>query len=148
MLDIGWSELLVVALVAIIVVGPKDLPRLMATFGRYAGKARRMAADFQRQFEESVRESEIEEMRASIESVRASMPVDRPVMLPKTQAAPNNKTAASRASPAPGARPNQAKPRKAATAKPEPKLARKPAKRSPAKRRPAKAPEKRNRPKP
>ncbi len=143
MLDIGWSELLIVALVAIVVVGPKDLPRLMGTFGRYAGKVRRMAADFQHQFEESVRESEIEEMRASIESVRGSMPVDRPVMLPKTQAAPKTKTAASRPSPASGARPSRAKPRKAATAKAKPKLARKAAKRSP-----AKAGGKRKRPKP
>ena len=43
MFDIGWSELLVIAVVAIVVVGPKDLPRLMRTFGHYAGKLRRAA---------------------------------------------------------------------------------------------------------
>ena len=52
MFDIGWSELLVIAVVAIDVVGPKDLPPLMRTFGKYAGKLRRAASDFQRQFED------------------------------------------------------------------------------------------------
>ena len=70
MFDIGWSELLVIAVVAIVVVGPKDLPKLMRGFGHYAGKLRRAAADFQRQFEEAMRESEIEEVRKAIESVR------------------------------------------------------------------------------
>jgi sec-independent protein translocase protein TatB len=90
MFDIGWSELLVIAVVAIIVVGPKDLPRLMRTFGHYAGKLRRMAADFQLQFEEAMREAEVEEVRKAMESVRdagpsldLSAPIDRPVMLPK-----------------------------------------------------------------
>ena len=43
MFDIGWSELLVIAVVAIVVVGPKDLPKLMRGFGHYAGKLRRAA---------------------------------------------------------------------------------------------------------
>ena len=53
MFDIGWSELLVIAVVAIVVIGPKELPRLMRTFGHYTGRLRRAAADFQRQFEEA-----------------------------------------------------------------------------------------------
>ena len=57
MFDIGWSELLVIIVVAIVVVGPKDLPRLMGTFGHYAGKLRRAAADFQRQFDEAMRDT-------------------------------------------------------------------------------------------
>src|SRR6185437_13404185 len=90
MFDIGWSELLVIAVVAIVVVGPKDLPKLMRSFGHYAGKLRRAAADFQRQFDEAMRESEVEEVRKAIESVRTETPaldlkapVDQPVMLPK-----------------------------------------------------------------
>src|SRR3990172_8500958 len=90
MFDIGWSELLVIAVVAIVVVGPKDLPRLMRSFGHYAGKLRRMAGDFQRQFDEAMRESEVGEGRKAIESVRASTPsvdlnapIERPLMLPK-----------------------------------------------------------------
>lgn len=89
MFDIGWSELLVIAVVAIVVVGPKDLPRLMRTFGHYAGKLRRAASDFQRQFEDAMRESEIDEVRKAIESVRENTPsvdlkapIDQPVMLP------------------------------------------------------------------
>jgi sec-independent protein translocase protein TatB len=73
MLDIGWSELLVVAIVAIVVVGPKELPRLMRTFGFYAGKIRRTAADFQRQFNEAMAESEADEVRKNIEAIRANM---------------------------------------------------------------------------
>ncbi|MEM7191934.1 MAG: Sec-independent protein translocase protein TatB [Pseudomonadota bacterium] len=88
MLDIGWSELLLVAIVAIIVVGPKDLPKLMRTIGIYAGKVRRMAADFQRQFNEVVAESEADEVRKNLESIRANMgpapdmsqPIGKPLM--------------------------------------------------------------------
>ena len=105
MFDIGWSELLVIAVVAIIVVGPKDLPRLMRTFGQYAGKLRRMAADFQSQFEDAMREAEVEEVRTAMESVRDATPavdlrapIDRPVMLPKPQA--SSALAASSAAPA------------------------------------------------
>ena len=84
MFDIGWSELLVIAVVAIVVVGPKDLPRLMRGFGHYAGKFRRAAGDFQRQFEEAMRESEVDEVRKAIESARTAPPgLDQPVMLPK-----------------------------------------------------------------
>lgn len=88
MLDIGWSELLVIAIVAIVVVGPKDLPRLMRTFGVYAGKLRRTAADFQRQFREAMAESEADEVAKNIEAIRANMGTradfggapDKPVM--------------------------------------------------------------------
>lgn len=95
MFDIGWSELLVIAVVAIVVVGPKDLPKLMRTFGHYAGKLRRAASDFQRQFEEAMRESEIDEVRKAIESVRdetpsldLKAPIDKPMMLPKPKPEP------------------------------------------------------------
>ena len=92
MFDIGWSELLVIVVVAIVVVGPKELPRLMRTFGHYSGKLRRAASDFQRQFEDAMRESEADEVRKNIESIRAGLdapiveaPHDRPVMLPKAE---------------------------------------------------------------
>jgi sec-independent protein translocase protein TatB len=89
MFDIGWSELLVIGVVAIIVVGPKELPRLMRTFGHYLGKVRHMAADFQRQFEEAVRDSEIDEVRKAMQDFHAEVSdvtprgtVDKPLMMP------------------------------------------------------------------
>jgi len=116
MFDIGWSELLVIAVVAIVVVGPKDLPKLMRSFGHYAGKLRRAASDFQRQFEEAMRESEVEEVRKAIESVRTETPsldlkapIDKPMMLPKPAAAPEAEPAA-RAKPARKRGPAKAKP--------------------------------------
>jgi len=95
MLDIGWSELLVVAVVAIVVVGPKDLPKLMRTFGFYAGKIRRAAGDFRRQFEDAMAESEADEVRKNIEAIRANMgttddftaPTDKPLMMPVAEPA-------------------------------------------------------------
>ena len=95
MFDIGWSELLVIAVVAIIVVGPKDLPKLMRSIGHYAGKLRRAASDFQRQFEQAMRESEVDEVKKAIESVRGQppidlkAPIDKPVMLSKPAEPPS-----------------------------------------------------------
>ena len=60
MFDIGWSEILVIAAVAIIVVGPKELPRMLRSFGKTMGMVRRTANDFRRQFDEALREAERE----------------------------------------------------------------------------------------
>ena len=76
MFDVGWSELFVIAVVAIVVIGPKDLPKLMRSFGHYAGKVRRTAAEFQRQFEEAMREAELEEVKKAIESAKAESTLD------------------------------------------------------------------------
>ncbi|HZP19157.1 MAG TPA: Sec-independent protein translocase protein TatB [Bauldia sp.] len=62
MFDIGWSELLVIAVVAIVVIGPKDLPGALRAFGRWTGKVRRMAGDFQRQFSEALKEAELDDL--------------------------------------------------------------------------------------
>jgi sec-independent protein translocase protein TatB len=60
MFDIGWSEILVIAVVAIVVVGPKELPRMLRSFGKTMGTVRRMSNDFKRQFDEALREAERE----------------------------------------------------------------------------------------
>jgi sec-independent protein translocase protein TatB len=60
MFDIGWSEILVIAVVAVVVVGPKELPRMLRSFGKTMGTVRRMSNDFKRQFDEALREAERE----------------------------------------------------------------------------------------
>jgi sec-independent protein translocase protein TatB len=128
MFDIGWSELLVIGVVAIVVVGPKELPRLMRTFGHYTGKLRAMASDFQRQFEEAVRDSEIDEVRKAMQDVHAQASdmnlrgtVDKPLTMPKpAEPAPATAPAAAApgTSPAPKAKSKpRAKKPKAASAK-------------------------------
>ena len=70
MFDIGWSEILVIAVVAIIVVGPKELPRMLRAFGKTMGQVRRTANDFRRQFDEALREAERE---ADLEDTRKQL---------------------------------------------------------------------------
>jgi sec-independent protein translocase protein TatB len=62
MFDIGYSELLIIAVVALIVIGPKDLPRVMRTIGHWVGRARGMARHFRSGIDTMMRESELEEM--------------------------------------------------------------------------------------
>jgi sec-independent protein translocase protein TatB len=69
MFEIGWSELLIIAIVAVIVVGPKDLPRMLRGFGNTVGKLRRMAGEFQNQFNEALREAELADVKKQIEDV-------------------------------------------------------------------------------
>lgn len=69
MFDIGWSELFVIAVVAVIVVGPKDLPKMLRTFGNWVAKMKRMAGDFQREFNDAIRESELEDVKKSIQDI-------------------------------------------------------------------------------
>lgn len=66
MFNMDWSELLVLIVVAIVVVGPKDLPRLMRTVGQWAGRARAMADQFRRSFDDIARQSELDELRNEV----------------------------------------------------------------------------------
>ena len=68
MFDLGWPELLVVALVLIIVVGPKDLPAMLRTFGKTTRKLRSMAGDFRSQFDDALKEAELGVMPAKASS--------------------------------------------------------------------------------
>ena len=69
MFDITSSKLLILAIVALLVVGPKDLPLLLRTVGKYLGVIRRQAAEFRAQFDEAVRETELEQLKKDFESV-------------------------------------------------------------------------------
>jgi sec-independent protein translocase protein TatB len=70
MFDIGWSELLVVAAVALVVVGPRELPGMLRTIGRMMAGVRRMASDFQSQFNEAMREAELDDLRKEVDGLR------------------------------------------------------------------------------
>lgn len=70
MLDIGGLELLVIAIVLIVVVGPKDLPRMLRTFGRVTSQMRRMAGDFRKQLDDALKEAELDELRKTAQDVR------------------------------------------------------------------------------
>ncbi|HEX6841040.1 MAG TPA: Sec-independent protein translocase protein TatB [Stellaceae bacterium] len=67
MFDFSWSELALIGVVALVVIGPKDLPRVMRTVGLWVGKARSIAREFQSSLDQMIRESELEEMRKSVE---------------------------------------------------------------------------------
>lgn len=62
MFDIGWDEMLLTAIVAIVVIGPKDLPRALRTAGRWIGKIRRVSGHFRSGIESMIREAELEDM--------------------------------------------------------------------------------------
>ena len=70
MFDIGWSELVVIAVVALIAIGPKELPGVLRMVGQWMGKARKMAADFQGQFQEAMREAEMADLKKSFDEVK------------------------------------------------------------------------------
>ena len=74
MFDIGWTEMLVIAIVMIVVVGPKDLPKMLRTFGRTTAKMRSMAGDFQKQFNEALKEAELDDVKKSVDSLKGLNP--------------------------------------------------------------------------
>jgi sec-independent protein translocase protein TatB len=69
MFDIGWSEMAVIMLVALVVIGPKDLPRLARNVGQWVAKGRAMAREFQRSLEDMAREAELDDVKREIEKV-------------------------------------------------------------------------------
>jgi sec-independent protein translocase protein TatB len=70
MFDIGWSEFAVIAVVALIAIGPKELPGVLRMVGQWVGKARKMAAEFQGQFQEAMREAEMADLKKSFDEVK------------------------------------------------------------------------------
>jgi sec-independent protein translocase protein TatB len=73
MLDMSWGEIMVIGAVALIVIGPKDLPKALRTIGQVTGKLRRMAAEFQGQFNEAMREAELDEVKKQLQGVNDSI---------------------------------------------------------------------------
>jgi sec-independent protein translocase protein TatB len=71
MFDIGWSELLLIGVVALIAIGPKELPGALRTLGQWMAKIRRMASEFQGQFQEAMREAEIDQLKKEMDDMAA-----------------------------------------------------------------------------
>jgi sec-independent protein translocase protein TatB len=69
MFDIGWGELVVIGIVALIAIGPKELPTVLRTVGQWMGKVRRMASEFQGQFQEAMREAEFAELKKQVDAI-------------------------------------------------------------------------------
>ena len=72
MFDIGWSEMAVIALLALLVIGPKELPNLMRSVARWVKKARSLTREFQSGIDEMVREAELEDARNALQQTSAS----------------------------------------------------------------------------
>lgn len=70
MFDIGWSELVVIAVVALVAIGPKELPGVLRMVGQWVGKARKMASEFQGQFNEALREAEMSDLKQSFDDIK------------------------------------------------------------------------------
>jgi sec-independent protein translocase protein TatB len=70
MFDIGWSEFAVIAVVALIAIGPKELPGVLRMVGQWIAKARKMAGEFQGQFQEAMREAEMADLKKSFDEVK------------------------------------------------------------------------------
>lgn len=77
MFDLGWTEFIVVAVVAILVVGPKELPGMLRTIGKTIGNMRRMAGDFQRQMNDALKEADLDGIKTGIDSVNSINPVSQ-----------------------------------------------------------------------
>ena len=73
--DLSWSHMLLVLIVALVVVGPKDLPKLMRKMGQWTAKARGMADQFRRSFDEMARQSELDELRKELDELRNTRPL-------------------------------------------------------------------------
>ena len=70
MFDLGWSKLIIIAMLAIVVVGPKDLPALLRTIGKFVGQIRRQAEEFRRQFDEAMKDTELDQIRKDVEDIK------------------------------------------------------------------------------
>lgn len=69
MFDISWSEFLLIGIVALIVIGPKELPAVMRTLGQWTRKVRGMASEFQNQFQEAMREAEMADLKKQVDDM-------------------------------------------------------------------------------
>ena len=131
MFDLGWSEMLVVGAVALLVIGPKDLPAALRQAGKWMGAVRRMASDFQGQVNQAMKEAELDGLRREVDSLKSGIDaaadpvrsaggevkalVEKPAALPK----PDPKAAAPAESLAPSRAPDAADQAPSSSTEPE-----------------------------
>jgi sec-independent protein translocase protein TatB len=72
MFDFSWSELLVIGIVALVFIGPKELPGVLRTLGQWMSKVRRMAGEFQNQFHDAMREAELHDLKKEVDAMASS----------------------------------------------------------------------------
>jgi sec-independent protein translocase protein TatB len=72
MFDFSWSELLVIGIVALVFIGPKELPGVLRTLGQWMSKVRRMAGEFQNQFHDAMREAELHDLKKEVDEMKAT----------------------------------------------------------------------------
>jgi sec-independent protein translocase protein TatB len=94
MLDLGWPEMLVIAIILIVVVGPKDLPKMLRAFGRTTSKMRTMAGEFRKQFDDAMKEAELDELKNLASDARKLNPASelKKAMSPMEKAAKDVKS--------------------------------------------------------
>jgi sec-independent protein translocase protein TatB len=85
MFDIGWSEMLLIAIVAIIFIGPKEIPAAMRAVGRIMGKARLITREFRATIDEMMRETELDELRRQVEKAAGPMVDDEQTIASRPQ---------------------------------------------------------------
>ena len=83
MLDIGWTELLVIGVVALVVVGPKDLPRVLRYIGYWMGKARSMAREFQKAIDQYAKEADLDDVKKAVQTPMRAKSAIRNAIDPK-----------------------------------------------------------------
>jgi|SRR5215472_9469587 len=71
MFDFSWSEILLIGIVALVFIGPKELPGVLRTLGQWMSKIRRMAGEFQNQFHDAMREAELADLKKEVDEMRA-----------------------------------------------------------------------------
>src|SRR6201987_1841876 len=69
MFDLGWGKIVIIAVIALVVIAPKELPAVLRTVGQWMGKIRRMAGEFQSQFQEAMREAEMADLKKSVDEL-------------------------------------------------------------------------------
>ena len=126
MFEIGWGELLVIGIVALIAIGPKELPGVLRMVGQWMGKARRMANEFQDQFREAMREAEMTDLKKQVDEMTStassftnfdplesarqeieSVVGDQPASAPSAEPAPTTSTAPETTPSAPPPQPKE-----------------------------------------